>query len=574
MPSKIFISYRREDSAANALGIGQYLEHQFGRKNVFIDVDMRAGIKFPEVLERRLAECKVMLVLIGPEWLNARDKQGHRRLDNSDDWVRLEIARALKRNITVVPVRINGTELPPKEELPNDIQALLDHQAASVTTAGFRHEMSGLAHDIRSIPGSRRWRPITAVAGILLLLTMFAITGFPNMLVERVRSLFPQTSRNAKLNGIWSGYPGEWVLYEIGNQRFAHYFNPSSVKKFGDRVSFRTRMPLESTNATAPDDKTMAYEEDSTVVDCKKSIWAMAEKTVYSKTGEVVSHLRWGEPESLDLSIGGPVQPSTVVSTAEHIMCNEQLRTPILSKEQIAELSRQKIANTNLSYLSATPNGDGEIFDGQKKTIPNSADLFESLLVMKFYADQPFAALFPGQTLLGLPPSYRTRADHIQLDCSGKKVQFLETDYFDSENNLTYLAAPITAVPIDIKERTPLAQLLNIGCPGVGGTYEGTNEATYKNGGQGDQKISITVKQNGSDVSITFQTASGGQGSGAGTLTGSVVNSISLQSTAPECPGSYEGSLNFTGDTMSWSFKGQDCGGPMEGHGTAKRTKV
>ena len=65
MPGKIFISYRRDDSAANAVGISQYLEQRFGRQNVFIDVDMRAGARFPEILERRLAACKVMLVLIG-----------------------------------------------------------------------------------------------------------------------------------------------------------------------------------------------------------------------------------------------------------------------------------------------------------------------------------------------------------------------------------------------------------------------------------------------------------------------------------------------------------------------------
>lgn len=85
MRSKIFISYRRQDSGANALGIGQYLENEFGARNVFIDVDMRAGSKFPKVLEQRLAECKVMLVLIGPDWLNAKDEQGQRRLDDPDD---------------------------------------------------------------------------------------------------------------------------------------------------------------------------------------------------------------------------------------------------------------------------------------------------------------------------------------------------------------------------------------------------------------------------------------------------------------------------------------------------------
>ena len=103
---------------------------------------------------------------------------------------------------------------------------------------------------------------------------------------------------------------------------------------------------------------------------------------------------------------------------------------------------------------------------------------------------------------------------------------------------------------------------------------KGINDTTYENKAQGEQKISITVGQNGSDLSVSFETANGGQGKGNGTLTGSVVNSISLQSTTPGCSGSYEGSIEFAGDIMSWSYKGQDCGGPMEGHGTAKKTKV
>jgi hypothetical protein len=170
MRSKIFISYRRQDSAANALGIGQYLENEFGRKNVFIDVDMRAGSRFPSVLEERLSECKLMLVLIGPGWLNSRNEDGSRRLDDPDDWVRLEIARALQRNIPVIPVRVEGASLPTKAELPADIRGLLDHQAASITVAGFRHEMSGLVRDIRSIPNSSSWSRSSAIGAAFLLL--------------------------------------------------------------------------------------------------------------------------------------------------------------------------------------------------------------------------------------------------------------------------------------------------------------------------------------------------------------------------------------------------------------------
>jgi TIR domain len=104
---KIFINYRRDDGAAHALNISQYLERAFGSRNVFIDIDrVRAGQKFPEVLERRLAKCKVMVAVIGPNWLDARDDSGRRRLDEPADWVRLEIVRALARNITVMPVTV------------------------------------------------------------------------------------------------------------------------------------------------------------------------------------------------------------------------------------------------------------------------------------------------------------------------------------------------------------------------------------------------------------------------------------------------------------------------------------
>jgi hypothetical protein len=214
MPSKIFISYRREDSAANALGIGQYLEHQFGRKNVFIDVDMRAGTKFPAVLEQRLAECKVMLVLIGPEWLGGRDENGQRRIDSQDDWVRLEIAHALKRNITVIPVRINGATLPPKSALPEEIQGLLDHQAVSISTAGFRHEMSGLSKDIRAIssPSSRK------TAAILVTVTVLALVAVFGLYRARMSPMFttPRQSESVgQSESISKNNLRGWVLYAI-----------------------------------------------------------------------------------------------------------------------------------------------------------------------------------------------------------------------------------------------------------------------------------------------------------------------------------------------------------------------
>lgn len=178
MTKKIFVSYRRQDTAFSALGIGQFLGREFGRKNVFIDVDLRAGAKFPEVLEMRLAECKVLLAIIGRDWLNARDDEGRRRLDDPNDWVRLEIARALHRNITVIPVCVDGTELPKRAELPEDIRGLCDHHAAVVTSTGFRNEMAGIARDIRAIPDPRPWGRIGAGAAAAFVLLAGGWIGF------------------------------------------------------------------------------------------------------------------------------------------------------------------------------------------------------------------------------------------------------------------------------------------------------------------------------------------------------------------------------------------------------------
>jgi hypothetical protein len=195
MPGNIFISYRREDTSASAVAICQYLERAFGRSSVFIDVDMRAGSKFPEILDHRLAECRVLLALIGPKWLDARDEAGNRRLDDPNDWVRLEIARALKRDITVIPVCVEGGTLPKKATLPGDIQGVTDHQSVTVTTTGFRNEMAGLARDIRAISNGP-WHLIRIVAAVVVLLLVGTGIAFYSTL--RSPSMGPYDQRRAE----------------------------------------------------------------------------------------------------------------------------------------------------------------------------------------------------------------------------------------------------------------------------------------------------------------------------------------------------------------------------------------
>jgi hypothetical protein len=148
-------------------------------------------------------------------------------------------------------------------------------------------------------------------------------------------------------------------------------------------------------------------------------------------------------------------------------------------------------------------------------------------------------------------------------------------EYYDRDGNLVYLIPPLQPV-LNYQKTSLFENLLDIACGAsplnVTGTYEGMNNATYENKGRGEQKISLTVQPNGSDLKVSFQTAGGGQGEGTGKLTGNRVESILLKSTAPNCSGSYDGSLSFADNSVSWSYKGTDCGGAMEGQGTA--TKV
>ena len=121
----VFISYRREDSEGQARALFQDLVARLGRDSVFMDVDsIGLGRDFRQALQERLATCDVMLALIGRDWLDGKDTSGRRRLDNPGDFVRMEIAAALKRNIPVTPLLLHGAHMPTVEQLPEDLSDL------------------------------------------------------------------------------------------------------------------------------------------------------------------------------------------------------------------------------------------------------------------------------------------------------------------------------------------------------------------------------------------------------------------------------------------------------------------
>ena len=121
----VFISYRRETVSGEARLLFNDLVTRLGKDSVFMDVDSIAlGRDFRGVLHDMLTSCDLMLVLIGKNWADIKDESGRVRLENPQDFVRLEIEAALKRDIVIMPILVQGAHMPAPEQLPSEISNL------------------------------------------------------------------------------------------------------------------------------------------------------------------------------------------------------------------------------------------------------------------------------------------------------------------------------------------------------------------------------------------------------------------------------------------------------------------
>ena len=135
MPA-IFISYRRDDAEGEAGRLFDDLTAQFGADSIFMDVmDIKPGRDFRKAIDENVSSCGGLLALIGKGWINARDDAGRHRLDDPQDFVRLETASALKRDIPVIPVLVHGASMPLAEQLPEELKELAYRNAVELTHA-------------------------------------------------------------------------------------------------------------------------------------------------------------------------------------------------------------------------------------------------------------------------------------------------------------------------------------------------------------------------------------------------------------------------------------------------------
>src|SRR5437867_4550828 len=162
----IAISYRREDTAPITGRIYDRLEAVFGRDRIFMDLDsIPFGVDFRTHISEALSGCRTLLVVIGPHWLGV-SADGSRRIDDPMDFVRLEVSQALARDIRVIPLLIDRTEMPSSTDLPDDLKSLAFRNALRVDSgADFRHHIDKLCASLQaarrsSSPPAKSYQPV------------------------------------------------------------------------------------------------------------------------------------------------------------------------------------------------------------------------------------------------------------------------------------------------------------------------------------------------------------------------------------------------------------------------------
>ena len=142
---RIFISYRREDSAYPAGWLFDRLAERFGVEQIFKDIDsIELGDDFVEVLNKAVGSTDVLLALIGDRWLTVTDQSGNRRLEDPDDFVRLEIEAALAQKVRVIPILVEGARMPSADELPPSLAPIVRRQALELSSSRFTFDTDRL----------------------------------------------------------------------------------------------------------------------------------------------------------------------------------------------------------------------------------------------------------------------------------------------------------------------------------------------------------------------------------------------------------------------------------------------
>jgi hypothetical protein len=180
---KIFLCYRRDDSAGHAGRVYDRLSQRFPGR-VFMDVaGIGVGTRWAEVIGQTLGSCDVFVILIGRRWLE-RDSAGLRRIDDPEDPLRAEITTALRLKLRIIPLLVSGAAVPPQDKLPKDVAPIADWQAFKIDDEDFDHYALRLIEALEGggpgpapSPPSKRRAVHWAIVSIMVILMALAAWG-------------------------------------------------------------------------------------------------------------------------------------------------------------------------------------------------------------------------------------------------------------------------------------------------------------------------------------------------------------------------------------------------------------
>jgi hypothetical protein len=174
----IFVSYRRDDAGGHAGRLVDRLTARFGADGVFMDVqDIAPGDRFAASIDETIARCDCLVAVIGPRWVDLMQQ----RAQGLEDFVRHEIAAALRRDIPVVPVLVGGAPMPSRQVLPADLAALSQRNAVEIRDERFEDDVARLGDALAKIGTVRQgWgRRLSARAYVALSVLLIAVVVGP-----------------------------------------------------------------------------------------------------------------------------------------------------------------------------------------------------------------------------------------------------------------------------------------------------------------------------------------------------------------------------------------------------------
>lgn len=195
---RVFLNYRRDDTEGYAGRLRDSLVSHFGEHGVFMDVaGIDPGDDFVEEIHRQVASCDVLIAMIGRHWLTVTDRHGRRRLDDPQDFVRLEIEAALARGVRVIPVLVQKASMPSADELPDTLAPLARRNAMEMTASDWADQVGRL---VRAIEKARSRTPSVATLA---------------------RSTAPPRPKQATVDAFPTGHPVDLLTFAPDGRRLA-----------------------------------------------------------------------------------------------------------------------------------------------------------------------------------------------------------------------------------------------------------------------------------------------------------------------------------------------------------------